>query len=65
MVTYTVIDERRWKPTNPQTIFSLFFLRDLFKEATIKGMERLLKIWSERGVFELSYIEKLRKLTSK
>ncbi|XP_048576525.1 regulation of nuclear pre-mRNA domain-containing protein 1B [Nematostella vectensis] len=28
---------------------------------TAKGLERLLNIWSERGVFELSFIEKIRK----
>ncbi|XP_031570374.1 regulation of nuclear pre-mRNA domain-containing protein 1B-like [Actinia tenebrosa] len=38
--------------------------QETYKDATVKGMGRLLKIWSERGVFELSYIEKLRKLTN-
>ncbi|KXJ27401.1 Regulation of nuclear pre-mRNA domain-containing protein 1B [Exaiptasia diaphana] len=35
--------------------------QDTFKDATIKGMERLIQIWGERGVFELSFTEKLRK----
>lgn len=39
--------------------------RDTFKAATIKGMERLIQIWGERGVFELSFTEKLRKAISK